>query len=268
EEIELPTIQRADSILTEIRETGVLLVGLRKDAAPFGFINREQAWDGYCGNLALALGDYLSAELDLNIPIEVVELTSTVSDRYDLVRDNVVHFECGPNTIRQDVAGVNFSSPFFISSAQCLTPAGQEEQVNPNLPLTGVRLGVLSDTTTEQFVQSTYPTAERVLFSGPEGLDNAIEAVEQGDIDAYVGDGILSYAAVLLEGKAVDEFILLPELPLTCEFYGLALPNDDDEWQTMVNQFLRGDRADEVFDSWFTDLYPAALEQAEFCLNR
>ena len=127
---------------------------------------------------------------------------------------------------------------------------------------------MLSDTTTEQFVQSTYPTAERVLFSGPEGLDNAIEAVEQGDIDAYVGDGILSYAAVLLEGKAVDEFILLPELPLTCEFYGLALPNDDDEWQTMVNQFLRGDRADEVFDRWFTDLYPAALEQAEFCLNR
>ena len=263
-----PVTPRPQSILAEIEDTGILRVGLRKDAAPFGFINREQAWDGYCGSLALAMADYLTEELDLATPIEVVELTSTLSDRYDLVRDGSVHLECGPNTIRQDVADITFSNPFFVSSAQFLMPAGQEAQVNPNLPLAGLRLGVLSDTTTEQFVQTTYPDAERILFSGPEGRENGIEAVAQGDIDAFVGDGILSYAAVLLEGKPVDEFALLPELPLTCEFYGLALPNNDPEWRTTVNQFLVSDKENAVAADWFQDLYPATLNQAEFCLNR
>ncbi|PSN19634.1 dienelactone hydrolase [filamentous cyanobacterium CCP5] len=259
---------RPDSILADIEATGVLRVGLRKDAAPFGFINRDQAWDGYCGSLALALGDYLTAELDLDTPLQVVELTSTLSDRYDLVRDDVVHLECGPNTIRQDVAGITFSHPFFVSSAQFLMPAGAEARVNPNLPLAGLRLGVLSDTTTEAFVQSQYPNAQRVSFSGPEGRETAIAAVAQGDIDAFVGDGILSYASVLLQGQAIDEFALLPQQPLTCEFYGLVLPNNDTDWRMTVNQFLASDREAAIARDWFQDLYPATLNQAEFCLNR
>jgi ABC-type amino acid transport substrate-binding protein len=243
-------------------------LGIRKDAAPFGFINREQAWDGYCGELALGLADYLTQELDLDTPIQVVELTSTLGDRYDLVRDGTIDLECGPNTVRQDVPGITFSFPFFVTSAQFLVQAGQADRVNPNLPLAGLRLGVLSDTTTEQFVQSTYPDADIVRFSGPEGRTEGIENVAQGNIDAFVGDGILTYAELLLEGKPVQDFTLLPELPLTCEFYGLALPNNDPEWRTVVNQFLEGDEENAIAAEWFADIYPETLNQADRCLNR
>jgi predicted dienelactone hydrolase len=259
---------REETVLAEIERTGVLKIGMRKDAAPFGFINRDDAWDGYCGDLALSLADYLTQKLNLNRPIEVVELTSTLSNRYDQVRNDTIQLECGPNTIRTDVPGVMFSNPIFISSAQFLIQAGQINRVNPNLPLEGMRLGVLSDSTTESFVQTNYSRANIETFSGPDGRKNAIQEVSQGSLDAFVGDGILTYAELQLEGMSVQNFALIPELPLTCEFYGLALPNNDPEWQTMVNQYLISDGEDVISQKWFADLYPETLNQADICLNR
>jgi predicted dienelactone hydrolase len=263
----LPT-PRDESVLEEIERTGVLTVGMRKDAAPFGFINRDQAWDGYCGDLALSLAEYLTEDLNRDIPIQVVELTSTLGDRYELVKDGNVHLECGPNTIRQDVDGITFSNPFFFASAQFLTRSEHVDQVNPNLPLADLRLGVLRDSTTEQFVESTYPEADIVVFEGPEGRENAIQTVINGEIDAFVGDGILTYAAFLLNQESFDGFSLIPEQPLTCEFYGLALPNNDPAWQMTINQYLASEVENDVFSKWFVDLYPRSLNQAEFCLNQ
>ena len=66
-----------------------------------------------------------------------------------------------------------------------------------------------------------------VRFTGPNGRVDAIAAVEQGELDAFLGDDILTIAEILYENESVDNLTLVPELPLTCEFYGLALPNDD-----------------------------------------
>jgi predicted dienelactone hydrolase/ABC-type amino acid transport substrate-binding protein len=263
-----PPAPREETVLAEIERTGVLKVGMRKDAAPFGFINQDNAWDGYCGDLAISLADYLTKELNLDRPIEVVELTSTLGDRYDQVRNDTIQLECGPNTIRTDEPGIAFSNPFFISSAQFLIQAGASDRVNPNLPLTGLRLGVLSDSTTESFVQTNYPNADIVSLAGPEGRKTGIEEVAQGNLDAFVGDGILTYAELQLEGRPIQNFALIPELPLTCEFYGLALPNNDPDWQTMVNQYLVSDGGGEVAQKWFAELYPETLNQAGLCLNQ
>lgn len=259
---------RADSILEEINETGVLRVAFRRDAVPFGFINRQDAWDGYCGDAAIALSDYLTEELDREVAVEIAELTSTLDNRFDLVRDGTVHLECGPNTIRNDVAGVIFSNPFFTSSTQFLIPAGTEASVNPNLPLSGVKLGVLSNTTTQNFVEERYPNADIVTFSGVEGRQNAIAATASGEIDAFVGDGILSYGEVVLEQRSFDRFALIPELPLTCDFYGFILPNDDPQWRTVVNQFLVSDAENTVSSKWFESIYPETLNKAAYCLNQ
>ncbi|MEM1281049.1 MAG: transporter substrate-binding domain-containing protein, partial [Cyanobacteria bacterium P01_H01_bin.152] len=131
-----------------------------------------------------------------------------------------------------------------------------------------VRLGVLANTTTQQFVEATYPDADITLFSGVEGRQNAIAAIANGEIEAFVGDGILSYGELLLQGRRIEDFALIPEIPLTCEYYGLALPNNDPEWQTLINQFLVSDRENLISSTWFAAIYPDELNKAEFCLNR
>ena len=259
---------RPESVLTEIEETGVLRIALRKDAAPFGFINRQNAWDGYCGDFAVGLSRYLTQTLNRLVDVEIAELTSTLDNRFELVRNNDVHLECGPNTIRNDVDGVIFSNPFFVASTQFLVPVGNEASVNPNTPLADVRLGVLSNSTTQTFVEETYPDADIVLFPGVEGRQNGIAAVTTGEIDAFVGDGILSYAQVLLDQRSVQGFSLIPELPLTCEFYGLILPNDDSEWRTTINQFLVSDTENAISADWFEEAYSITLNKTEFCLNQ
>jgi predicted dienelactone hydrolase len=259
---------REESILAEIAVTGVLKVALRKDAVPFGFIDNQNAWDGYCGDLVIGLSQYLTQTLQPPFSIEVAELTSTLENRFALVEDGSIHLECGPNTIRNDLETVTFSNPFFVSSTQFLLPIGQENRVNPNTPLRGIRLGVLSDTTTEQFVEEWYATAEIVRFSGPAGRQDGITAAATGDIDAFVGDGILSYATVLLERGSLEGLTLIPELPLTCDYYGLILPNNDLEWQTVVNTFLSSEIAIRINEQWFEEAYPATLNKATLCLNR
>ena len=66
----------------------------------------------------------------------------------------------------------------------------------------------------------------------------------------------------------MQSFALIPELPLTCEYYGLALPNNDPQWQTMVNQYLISDGGGTVAQKWFAELYPETLNQADMCLNQ
>jgi ABC-type amino acid transport substrate-binding protein len=117
-------------------------------------------------------------------------------------------------------------------------------------------------------VEETYPNAELVLFDGVEGRKNAIAATTTGEIDAFVSDGILSYAEVLLERQTFSGFSLVPELPLTCDFYGLILPNDDREWRTTVNQFLVSDAENTVAADWFEAIYPETLNKTAFCLNQ
>jgi predicted dienelactone hydrolase/ABC-type amino acid transport substrate-binding protein len=259
---------RPQSVLSEIAETGVLKVAFRKDAVPFGFITPDNAWDGYCGEMAIALSDYVSAELDSDVEIRLVELTSTLDNRFDLVTSGAVHLECGPNTIRNDVEGITFSNPIFVTSTEFLVPAEQANAIRPTTPLAGVRLGVLANTTTQRFVEENYPNAAITRFSGLEGRQNAIAATANGEIDAFVGDGILTYGELQLQGRDTNDFALIPEIPLTCEYYGLALPNDDPEWRTLINQFLISDSENPISNLWFSSIYPEELNKAEFCLNQ
>ena len=259
---------RDESVLAEIKRTGVIKVAFRKDAAPFGYINPSNEWDGYCGEMAIALSKYLSQTLKTAVAIELVELTSTLQNRFDLVRNGSVHLECGPNTIRQAVKGITFSRPIFITSAQFLAPKGQGTPINPKRPLTGMKLGVLPDTTTETFVKRKYPQAEIVQFPGLQGRQAAVQAVSTQQIDAFVGDGVLSYAELERQNLSITDFSLTPEQPLTCEYYGLILPDDDPAWKIAVDQFVRSQQEEQVYQRWFKTLYPQLLDATEYCLNQ
>ncbi|MGF1535539.1 MAG: alpha/beta fold hydrolase [Elainellaceae cyanobacterium] len=259
---------RDESILAEIERTGALKVAFRKDAPPFGYINQDSAWDGYCGEMAIALSNYLTNALDSPTRVELVELTSTLQNRFDLVRDGSVHLECGPNTIRTDIADITFSQSILTASTRFLISSSKADTVNPNLPLADTRLGVLQDTTAETLVRDRYPQATLIPFRGADGRQTAVQAVSSGQIDAFVGDGILSYAELIREGQDISNFTLVPELPLSCEFYGLILPDNDSTWKATVDTFLESDAENMVFDDWFGGVFSFNLQVTDYCLNQ
>jgi predicted dienelactone hydrolase/ABC-type amino acid transport substrate-binding protein len=266
--VESTTAKREETILNQIRQTGVLKVAMRRDAPPFGYIDKEQRWTGYCSNLAVELQEHLADKLGLDLGIELVELPSTLENRFSLIQEDTVHLECGPNTIRQDLKGIAFSIPFWTTGTRFLSQKERQTEINPNLSLEGLQVGVLKNTTTEEFIQTNYPQAEIVYFDGLQGSAEAVKAVAEGRIDTFANDSILSLEEVARQNLPANNYVLQPKLPLTCDFYGLILPNDDPEWRTTVNEFIAKLSAQQVTDKWLGKMYSSELNDLEYCLNR
>jgi len=258
------------SVLADIAETHLLRVGLRRDAPPFGFLNGENEWDGYCVDFVNQLRSQVERQIQSDVAVAIVELPSTLDNRFDLVRNGDVHLECGPNTIRP-VEGVAFSQPIFVAATRFLTRVSSTESIdfeNASATLAGVALGVLPDTTTAAFLQERYPAAKLVYFEGGEGRSQGIQAVADGAIAAFAGDDILTVGAVNQLNLNAEDYRLVPQLPLTCEFYGVLLPEDDADWRRTVNKFIETYNGGETLGRWFRDQSTLELNNLQNCLNR
>ncbi|NET36821.1 MAG: alpha/beta fold hydrolase [Cyanothece sp. SIO1E1] len=262
-----PLPDRPESILREIEQTGLLKAGIRQDTAPFSYLDDTEQPTGYCLELLNSFADQLEAQLETPIRLEIAP--STLDNRFEIVRDQTVHLECGPNTIRTDVAGVAFSTPFFITGTQFLIPADKTTNFDTLGSLTNVRMGVLRNSLTEQFVQTQYPQSEAIKFRGATGRTEALQALLEGQIDTFASDGILLVGQALTQKNlSPTDYSLVPERPLTCDAYGLILPADDAQWRSTVNAFIGSDLAGQTWDSWFSDLFPYVLLNLDYCVER
>ncbi|WP_186375856.1 alpha/beta hydrolase [Hyella patelloides] len=254
-------------ILAEIKQTGTLKVAMRTDAAPFGYTDHSDL-TGFCADLAVAFGDRLTQELNTSTPIKVVKIPSSVLNRFELVEKETVHLECGPNSIVSDREEVVFSDPFFSSGTRFLV--NQDNAINLDLDsqLEGTRLGVLEATTTKQFLQQNYPNAEIVSFESADGRSKAIQAVRDGYLDAFVSDRVLLTGEIDRQGLGRENYQAIPEQPLTCDYYGLILPQGDSQWRNTINTFLHEHAAEQVFDQWLENYYPQAISDLDYCQNQ
>ena len=260
-------IQERD-ILAEISQTGILKVAMRTDAAPFGYIDESGELAGYCTDLAEGLGNRLTEELNTAKPIEVEKITSSVSNRFELIEEEQAHLECGPNSIVSDRGGIVFSDPFFSSGTRFLVDNDAVLSLDLDSSLEGTKLGVLEATTTKQFLQQNYPDAEIVVFNQENAKDKAIQAVKNGDIDAFVSDGVLLKGAIDRRGMSRANYQTIPQNPLTCDYYGLILPQGTPEWRNMVNNFIHDRASKPAFDRWLGNYYDRAIADLDYCQNR
>lgn len=256
----------SDPVLSQIQQTGTLKIALRQDAAPLGYVNQELQWVGYCRDFAADLRERLAQEFGQRIAIDLVEIESSLGDRFSLVQDGIAHMECGPNTIRQDVEGIVFSNPLMVTGPQFLVHQAGGDRVNPNIPLDDVRIAVLSDTTTEQFVLDTYPEAEVIPFDTITGRRDSIQALVDGQVDAVASDGVLAISEVTRQGREATDFALVPERPLRCEFYGLILPDSEPDWQAFINDFIADTHNARLPKHLSAELLQEQLSLLEFCL--
>ena len=258
---------RGDSVLAEVAETGVVKVGIRQDAFPFGYVDEGATWQGYCRSFAADLRDELAQTLNLPISVKLVEMVSTLENRFELVKEGTVHVECGPNTIRSNVDGVTFSSPMLVSGMQFLVRRNAGEGKR-SLQRQGARIGVLPRTTTERFLAQSFPQARPVPFPGSTGRRDAIAALSEGRLDAVAGDGILLLGEVQRQGLTTANFALEPERPLACQYYGLILPAGDPTWRTFIDDFMDGSNPARLRETVPSSLLDGQLSLVDFCLNQ
>lgn len=175
----LPTYGESETVLENIKKTGLLKVGIRSDAIPFGYRDKNQELKGICLDFFALLRDELKEKIGRDI-ITIKILISTLSSRFEIVEDNLVYLECGPNTIRDlPQYKVDFSNPFFITGAKLLIKKELEETFKNEQNLSELKIGILRYTSTEQFIKNEYPNVQIKFFQGVKGRLRAIQAVEQ-----------------------------------------------------------------------------------------
>lgn len=259
----LTSIASAESTLDKIERTGALSVALRENAPPFGYLNANNDPQGYCLDFFAILKKQLIDKLERNT-LSVKLLKSTSSNRFSLVADGTISLECGPNTIRTDIpSNTDFSKMFFVTGTQFLVRKNNSLDLEQDL--SNSTLGVIKDTTTEEFIAQRYPAATLRKYRGITARTRGIEAVEQGTIDAMISDGILLQAEAQQLGLSASQYSLIPDVPLTCDRYGMIISGNDPEWQNFVNSVIDSPEAAALSNAWFGQVFSLTQFTPSFC---
>jgi polar amino acid transport system substrate-binding protein len=264
----IPLKAQNSTVLERMQETGLIRVGIREDAVPFGYRNAENNLSGLCLDFVDLLRRRIKEELPRNF-LSVKLFQSTLFNRFDLIEDEVIDLECGPNTIRIDEnPAVSFSNPFLVTGIQFLIRKEDQSKFNFRGTLEGIRIGVLRNTSTEDFIVKRYPLAKIQQFQGTAGRVRGIQALQRGAIDAFASDGILLVGEATLLGLALDEdYLIVPNRPLTCEYYGIILPKNNPQWQTIVNETIEAARSQLIIADWFGIVESYIQETTVDCPN-
>ncbi|WP_330204923.1 transporter substrate-binding domain-containing protein [Cyanobacterium sp. Dongsha4] len=263
-----PSVARGETVLEEINRTGVLKVGVRNDAIPFGYRDNGRL-EGLCLSLVQLIREEIIRREQRNI-ISINLLVSGLYNRFDIVQDKVVYLECGPNSIRSlpEYDQVTFSEPFFISGVQLIT---RRDRISSILNSDGkdLTIGVLAYTNTENLIKEKYPLAQLELFQGAKGNLRGIQSVNQERIDAFANDGILLLGEAILNRIPIEDnssLSIVPEIPLTCERYGLILSKDEN-WENLVNSVLQSEDFRRIRRDWFISLAKESLIPRQQCVE-
>jgi polar amino acid transport system substrate-binding protein len=263
--VSLPSYGQEETVLERINQTGLLRVGIREDAIPFGYrINGDL--EGLCLDFLVILRQEIQKKLNKQV-ISIKLYKSTLFNRFELVSDRIVDLECGPNTIRETPDyEVQFSSPFFLTGTQLLINSENEKLVNLNSSLENINIGVLKNTSNEQLISQKYPLANLVRFEGVTGRYRGIQALQGGKIEAFASDGILLVGEALIQRLRLGkDYTLVPKNPLDCEQYGLILPNNDPEWLSLIDSVIKTSLARKIYLDWFGEISPQIEAIQSFC---
>ena len=258
----------SQTVLETIKETGVLKVAIREDAAPFGYVNFADNLQGFCLDFFTLLEEKLKEQLPRN-SLATRLLKSTVNNRFNLVEEGLSNIECGPNTIRDlSSTEVTFSRPFFDTRTQFLVATEQTDAADLDGDLANIKIGVIRDTTTEELVRERYPDASIVLFSGATARNRGVQAVAQGKIAAMASDGILLRAEAARQDLPIADFALIPTVAIDCDDrvfarsdrYGMII-SQDAQWQDFVNSVIVSPEFQRLFVQWFRSIESFPTEE-------
>jgi ABC-type amino acid transport substrate-binding protein len=180
-----PTAAPADAsaegrrgVLANVRETGVLRVGMEPDAPPLHFINDRKQEDGFDFRLAGILAEDLGAQR-----IEVVE--ADYEDLPGMLQAGEFDIIMAGYVPDPSITGVVWSNGYLDFGLCLIVHEGMVSTYRSIGDLKGKRIAIYDDPAAERWVQQNVPGAIISKFSGDDGW---FEAVEEDRADALVYD--------------------------------------------------------------------------------
>ena len=255
--------------LKSIVANKIIKIAHRTDATPFSFIaDDKKEPKGYtidfCKQIVASLGRQLGIQ---DLKVDWVPVTTQT--RFEVVVKGEADLECGSSTVTLGrMKLVDFSNYVFVESTGLVVR--KAAGISDLKDIAGKKVAVIAGTSNENAVvlQNRQLQLNAVVVPVKD-RDEAIAALESGQVDAFASDKLLLVGTRFKDDQALR---LLPN-DLSIEPYAIALPRGDWELRLAVNTALaeiyRGGEARKIYDRWFGQLglQPGILLAATYLLG-
>lgn len=222
--------------LDQIQKRGKIIVGVKYDAKPFGYINANHQLVGYDVALAKCIAKYLLGSED---KVEFKQVTS--SSRIMALNSGSVDMIIATMSITgQRKAVVDFSIPYYISGQALLVPKNSD--IDSMSGLNGKRVIIVFGSTSEKNLRLIAPDAKIIGFKT---YTKGYNALKHGRADAMTSDD-----TILLGFAIQDPSVKLLPQRYSQEPYAIALRKgpSSEKLKNKINLILDNIRRDGELD--------------------
>ncbi len=210
--------------LENARQRGKLLVGVKTDFPPFGYIDRGGTVQGFDVDMARYLARSLCED---ERSLELVAVTS--GNRIPFLYSGWIDIIVAAMTITDERRRVlEFSEPYFSAGSLLLVP--KESPIQSLVDLKGKTVAVIKGSVQEKDLEQVAPEAKQVKFAE---IPQAMAALKKKQVDAFCQDDmvILTLAGENPDLRALGKpFVLRP--------YAMAVQKGDLEFIRWLNDRL------------------------------
>ncbi len=213
--------------LLSIVRTGAIRVGMSGEQPPLTMTTRS-------GDL-IGLDVALSRVLAKSMGVEVNFVQMPFGQLLDALDAGEVDMVMSGLTITPKRSErVSFVGPYYTSGKSLLTksPKLAKVEIPQDLDSPEIRIAALAGSTSESFVRETMPRADLIASKK---LEDAIQAVIQGDVDLLIADRETCAYAVL---RFPEAGLIASDQTFTVEPMGIAVPSDDPRFANLIQTYL------------------------------
>ncbi|MCI0427897.1 MAG: transporter substrate-binding domain-containing protein [Nitrospiraceae bacterium] len=230
--------------LEAAKRRGSLIVGVREDFPPLGYLDADGKNTGFEVDLARYMARQLLGD-ERKLRVTPVSAGSRVT----MLLSGSVDILIAAVTATEDRASVfAFSEPYFISGSLLLVP--RNSSIQDLRDVTGKKVAVIAGSIQEGDLERVAPGASPVKFWR---VPEAVQALRAGRVDALAEDDIL----VLALARQNPDLAAVGK-PFRPRPYAVAIPKGDRDLLAWVNDQLRKAKADGTYDTLWNKYFGEA----------
>jgi glutamate/aspartate transport system substrate-binding protein len=243
--------------LKKIKDSGVIVLGVRDSSIPFSYLDDKQVYIGYSIDLCNKIATAVQRELGM-VELKRVYQPVTSSTRIPLMANGTIDLECGSTTNNLErQRQVAFAPTTFVTANRILYKKGSGIKVLADLK----GKTVVSTAGTSNIKQLTILNADRSLDMNILAAKDHAEAflmVETDRAAAFVMDDVL-LSSLAATSKNPGEFEISKEA-LSVEPYGIMERRDDPQFKKVADQaiinVMQSGEINQIYKKWFLSPIP------------
>ena len=218
----------AETVVEKVARTGFLTVGTRFDAIPYSYVNDKGELVGYSMDVLERIRKRLETRLGRPVTLQMIEANQP-GEKLNLIRSGDIDIACSTAFTWERAKVVDFSISYSISGIRILAKKGSN--LSTPQSLIGKRIALIPTSAAVDVIKLVQPQATIVTTYST--VEEAIEALKTGKIDAIAGDSISLAGTILRDNPQAYEIV--PEEALANFGIACMVPEDNSTFLDDVN---------------------------------